>query len=397
MNSNINLKKEFIIALRHPLSYGSFRNLIRILISYGGVDRQYLFRTIFIVLICFGGIPFRMIERILFGKKIEKLQIEYPPIFIIGHWRSGTTYLHNLMTQDPNFGYVSTQQAWSPEAFLLMSQPWIKNLLGKIVPNQRPMDKVKISISSPAEEEWAIGNMYYSPYHLIHFPRGAKEYFSKEYFSNLDEIKQKNILDTWKKIYLRTCKKATYAFNGKRLILKNPSNTGRIKKLLEMFPEAKFIHIYRNPYRVYASRKHSSKAFSLQMRLQNQSETQSEKNILEAYQKVMQLLFDNQALIPEENFYEIKYEDFVGNELAELEKIYQQFNLPEFDKAKTHFQEYLDSQANYKTNKYSLDDETIAKIYDAWKFTIDKWQYSPPQQVEGEEIAAKSNSPETED
>lgn len=127
MNSNLNLKKEFIIALRHPLSYGSFRNLIRILISYGGVDRQYLFRTIFIVLICFSGIPFRMIERILFGKKIEKLQIEYPPIFIIGHWRSGTTYLHNLMTQDPNFGYVSTQQAWSPEAFLLMSQPFIKN------------------------------------------------------------------------------------------------------------------------------------------------------------------------------------------------------------------------------------------------------------------------------
>lgn len=396
MNSNINLKKEFIIALRHPLSYGAFTNLIRILISYGGVDRQYLFRTILLVLICFGGIPFRMIERILFGKKIEKLQIEYPPIFIIGHWRSGTTYLHNLMTQDPNFGYVSTQQAWLPETFLLTSQPWIKNLLGKIVPNQRPMDKVKISISSPAEEEWAIGNMYYSPYHLIYFPRGAKEYFSKEYFSNLDESKQKNIFDTWKKIYLQTCKKASFVFNSKRLILKNPANTGRIKELLEIFPEAKFIHIYRNPYRVYASRKHSSKTWSPQMRLQNQSETQSEKNILETYQKVMQLLFDNQALIPEENFYEIKYEDFVGNELAELEKIYQQFNLPEFDKAKTHFQEYLDSQANYKTNKYSLDDETIAKIYDAWKFTIDKWQYSPPQQVEGEEIAAKSNSPETE-
>ena len=391
MNSNINLKKEFIIALRHPLSYGSFTNLIRILISYGGVDRQYLFRTIFIVLICFSGIPFRMIERILFGKKIEKLQIEYPPIFIIGHWRSGTTYLHNLMTQDPNFGYVSTQQAWSPETFLLMSQPFIKKQLSKIPPTHRAMDKVEVSIDAPAEEEWAIANISYSKRHVACFPRGAREYFL-----NLDDRKKQIMIETWKKIYLRTCKKASFVFNSKRLILKNPANTGRIKELLEIFPEAKFIHIYRNPYRVYASRKHSSKTWSPQMRLQNQSETQSEKNILETYQKVMQLLFDNQALIPEENFYEIKYEDFVGNELAELEKIYQQFNLPEFDKAKTHFQEYLDSQANYKTNKYSLDDETIAKIYDAWKFTIDKWQYSPPQQVEGEEIAAKSNSPETE-
>lgn len=252
------------------------------------------------------------------------------------------------------------------------------------------MDKVEVSIDAPAEEEWAIANISYSKRHVACFPRGAREYFL-----NLDDRKKQIMIETWKKIYLRTCKKATYAFKGKRLVLKNPGNIRKIKTLLEMFPEAKFIHIYRNPYRVYASRKHSFETRSPKMRLQNRDEAESE-TILKAYQKVMQLLFDNQALIPEENFYEIKYEDFVGNELAELEKIYQQFNLPEFDKAKTHFQEYLDSQANYKTNKYSLDDETIAKIYDAWKFTIDKWQYSPPQQVKGEEIAAKSNSPETE-
>ena len=31
----------------------------------------------------------------------NKSKIDQPPVFIIGHWRSGTTMLHELMIQDP--------------------------------------------------------------------------------------------------------------------------------------------------------------------------------------------------------------------------------------------------------------------------------------------------------
>src|SRR5262245_14846118 len=42
-------------------------------------------------------------QRLRYGRKIEATQIEQPPVFIIGHWRSGTTYLHELMHLDERF------------------------------------------------------------------------------------------------------------------------------------------------------------------------------------------------------------------------------------------------------------------------------------------------------
>ncbi len=371
---NLNLKEEFVIAKRHPLSYGSFTNLIKILISYGGVDRKYILRTTLIMLICISGIPYRLLEKIIFGRKIEKTQIEQPPIFIVGHWRSGTTYFHNLMSKDPNLAYIPTHQAWSPGTFLLMSKTFFKKMISDVAPAHRPMDNVAVSPDDPQEEEWAIANVCHSSRHVACFPRGAREYFR-----NLDERQQKVQEEIWRKVYIRTCKTSTLAADGKRLLLKNPGNTTKIKTLLEMFPEAKFIHVYRNPYKVYLSRTHSFKTRAPLFRLQEQSEAESERKILKAYKRIMKSWFDNRDLIPKENVVEVKYEDFVGNEIAVLEKIYEQFNLTEFELAKTHFQEYLDSQENYKTNKYSLDEKTINKIYSAWQFTIDKWQYSPPQ------------------
>src|SRR5688572_4545420 len=37
----------------------------------------------------------RWIERWRFSRCLQDVQVQ-PPVFIIGHWRSGTTHLHNL-------------------------------------------------------------------------------------------------------------------------------------------------------------------------------------------------------------------------------------------------------------------------------------------------------------
>ena len=48
-------------------------------------------------------------------------------------------------------------------------------------------------------------------------------------------------------------KKISYKYIGKRVLLKSPANTGRIKEILEVYPDACFIHIHRDPYAVYQS------------------------------------------------------------------------------------------------------------------------------------------------
>ncbi|TFG37549.1 MAG: sulfotransferase, partial [Candidatus Aminicenantes bacterium] len=52
------------------------------------------------------------------------------------------------------------------------------------------------------------------------------------------------VVEKWQAIYLRFLKKLTFSSGGKRLLLKNPANTARIRVLLELFPDAKFIHVY---------------------------------------------------------------------------------------------------------------------------------------------------------
>ena len=67
---------------------------------------------------------------------------------------------------------------------------------------------------------------------------------------------------------------------GKRLILKNPTNTARIKFLLELYLEAQFIHISRNPYVVYMSTIHFYKKMVQAFSFQNVSDDDLENYIL---------------------------------------------------------------------------------------------------------------------
>ena len=47
-------------------------------------------------------------------KRYEKLlanqPLEHDPVFILGHWRSGTTFMHNVFSCDKHFGYNTTYQ-----------------------------------------------------------------------------------------------------------------------------------------------------------------------------------------------------------------------------------------------------------------------------------------------
>jgi len=358
INKHIPVK---LIKQRHPLAYGSFINWIKLLLENGGIEKN-ITKALYISLSTLFGIPFRIFENARFGKKIKNLEIKESPILIIGHWRSGTTYLHNLISQDKSLGYISGFQAFAPEVFL-------------------GIEKVFKPILSPQEEEHAIANMCsYSFYHGLFFPKNIKKYFRK--FVVFDEDSEE-IRTKWKEIYIEILKKASFSMRGKRLVLKNPTNTGRIKILLEIFPDAKFIHIYRNPYAVYASTKHLFCTRILrEWAFQDISEEELEENILLLYKEIMQRFFEEKNLIPPRNFVEIKYEDLEVNPLEELKRIYNELELPGFEKSKEDFKAYITaSQANYKKNKYMLNDETIKKVYQHWKFTIERWKYDVPEDL----------------
>jgi hypothetical protein len=356
--------------------FASLKTLIRAMLA-NGVDRQYLPKALGILWTSFSTFYFRVWEHIKYNKKIEQTEIKEPPIFILGHWRSGTTYLHNLMTQDPHLGYLTTWQAFAPEAGLV-TEISLKSLIAKKIPETRPMDNMKLSLDYPQEEEFALQNLSCHSFYPHMFPRNVITSFHKYVlFQGISEKAKTR----WKNVYLKILKKATFHMKGKRLLLKNPPNTARIKVLLEIFPQAKFIHVYRNPYLVYASRKHEYKKALQQWGLQKVNDKQMEVDFLYMYQQMMEQFFSEKNYLPQENFIEIKFEDLEANPMKEIKRIYTKLNLPGLTEAEADFQAYIASQKHYRKNKYLLTQEMIETVNQHWQFAIDKWQYSVPQEM----------------
>lgn len=368
------LKQRFPTTLQ-PLAGGSFRNWLRLLRDNGGIHSDYLLRAGFVTLATLACTPFRVYERIRYRAVLDNVKIEYPPLFILGHWRSGTTHLHNVLSQDPQFGYITTFQAVAPEFCLAGERP-LRPILKVRVPETRHMDNMALSLDHPQEDEVALANLCrHSFYHYWSFPLSVERYVNEGLF--LDGGSDVALTE-WKSAYLKIVKKATFMAQGKRIVLKNPANTGRIRHLLSLFPGAKFIHIYRNPYTVFASTRHLHKKILGIAALQRVPAERVEEHVVQIYKKVMARFFEEVELIPSGDFAEVRFEDFENNPLGETRRLYDELGLSGFEAAHPRFEEYVSSLKDYRKNSFALPDEMIQRLKQEWAFTIDRWGYDVP-------------------
>jgi hypothetical protein len=368
------LQKE-VRSPQHPLFGISLRNWIRLVSRNGGIDRKYYGKAFFITITSLGTAPARMLFRLRYGSAISNTQVKNPPVFIIGHWRTGTTYLHELLSQDPQFCYVTLWNTLLPDSFLIFEQ--LKPFLARFLPSKRPMDEIKVEMDGPYEDEAGLAVLLpWSFFHCLHFPKNAEEQYRKAVqFQGLttEEISQ------WKKAYLTFIKTVTFENHGKRLLSKNPPNTARLSALLDLFPQARFIHIYRNPYKVYLSTKKMRHNVLKQLALQDTTEEDLEEHVIHDYTRLMDAYFEQKESIPQDQLVELRYEDLITDPLGQAKAIYEKLKLPGFEQALPEMEKYLERQAKYKTNVYAIDVKIIEYVKKNWSSTIERWGYTPPK------------------
>src|SRR6185503_9923340 len=164
------------------------------------------------------------------------------PLFVLGHWRSGTTHLHYLLGLDDRFAFPGLYQVHFPHTFLTTEQR-LSGLVGFLLPRHRPYDNVRLDLQVPDEDEFAMCVLGFMTSYLAGvFPRRMEYY---EQFLTLQNTPA-SAVDQWKSSLRLFLQKLTLK-SGKPLIVKSPTHTGRIKLLLEMFPDARFVHIHRDP------------------------------------------------------------------------------------------------------------------------------------------------------
>ena len=319
--------------------------------------------------------PLRAWETASHGGRIRDTALSKPPIFIVGHWRSGTTYLHNLMSRDPAFGYVTMFQGIAPQCCISGGEQ-MRRFLEQHLPLRRPMDNVVRYLDAPEEEEFAVAKLSpYSFYHAAAIPKSAGLLFER--YALMQGVSEK-VMRTWKNVYLSVLKKATYLADGKPLVLKSPVNTGRIDVLLRLFPRARFIHLVRNPYVVYPSTRRLYEKMMSLVRLEPFPDGELDKNILMFYSAMMRKFQADSRQVPPGNLVEVRFEKLEADPLGTMRQLYTELGLAWSDTLEQELLVYLDSLAAYQRNHHDLSTEDVEAVEHHWGFALDHWRYSFP-------------------
>lgn len=313
-----------------------------------------------------------MLEKLIYGRKIDNTQIKKSPVYILGHWRSGTTYLFNVMSQDEQFAYFDAVSVFAHNNFLLMGK-LIRKILAKSMPDKRPMDNIKYTTYVPQEELYAYASQIpESIIHMTAFPSRASYYRDMVFKKNMTPKQYRRFC----KAYTGVCKKLTFAKNGKSLLLKSPDDTGRVGILNELYPNAKFIHIYRDPYKVIISTIGLFKTLFPMFSLQDFPDDEYVENfIIDLYARLYTQYIEDKKNIPDNRLIEIAYEDFVKAPTAVLKDIYEKLEIDGYEEARPKFEEYISSLGNYQTNKFDISEELKQKINEKLGTFIDYFGY----------------------
>jgi hypothetical protein len=355
------------------IGFGSMSSFVRLSHYVTAIHPRYVPRALLVLLTSAGSVPLRLWETIRYGKRIRQVRILQAPVFVIGHWRSGTTHLHNLMSQDPALAYLSMYQAMVPNCSLV-GERWLKPLLARIVPAKRPMDNMVWPMDAPQEEEIPLAKLTpYSFYVRFLFPLKSAHLFRKYV---LLQGAAPVVAAELKRKYYRLLQVATLHAGGKRLVLKNPVNTARVRMLLELFPDAKFIHVYRCPYDVFASTAHLHQRMLPITTLQKIRVDRSADAILSLYEDMMRRYFADRAIIPAGNLVEVRFEDLERDPIGELRRVYETLNLPGYAQAEPALQAYLASQRNYRKNRLELSVEDRRRVDERWAFAFTEFGYA---------------------
>ncbi len=319
------------------------------------------------------GLP-ALIEWLIFYIPIKRTEIKKDPIYIVGYWRSGTTYLQNLMTRDPQYGWFDPVRTVSFSNCILL-KPLLRRIQRNLLKDARPMDNMEYTLDLPMEEVFAQATISTQAItHMLVFPDGGNgaRYIETAFIDEQDEAR----IQEWWKAYSYIIKKVTYLYEGKQLVLKSPENSCRSGELKRRYPGAKFINIYRNPYKIIMS---AIKMFKDEMGLlclNNPAPPEVIENVaIDLCARIYRKLIPELENMPEEDHIDICYEDFCKDPESFMKQIYDKLGLEGYEEAKPYFEEYIKSQEGYQKNVFTLDPALRDKINQKLGFYFEYYGY----------------------
>lgn len=314
---------------------------------------------------------FRWVQHGLYNNRINDVKLQHPPLFVLGHWRTGTTLLHELLILDDRFSTPTTHDCFMP-CHSLVSERFFKEYLGFLMPNKRPMDNMAAGWDRPQEDEFALCLLGEpSTYTDIAFPNRPPLSPGALDLSGLTPREKAH----WKRTLERFVKTLAVR-DPRRLVLKSPPHTARIPELLELFPDAKFVHIRRDPYTLFASTMNLWMSLAKSHGLQTpRGGEQLEEKVYREFRTITERYLATKDMIPAGHLVEVRYEEFVKDLVGGMQHVYDGLQLDDFETVQPKIEAYAARTRTYETNKYTMTDSQRAAITTRWGDLIAKLGY----------------------
>jgi len=313
----------------------------------------------------------RFVQQIIYGPQIAQTAVRHAPVFVLGHWRTGTTLLHELLACDPRHAVPTTYDCFNPHHFLL-TRSWLPALFQKFVPSRRPMDAMAAGWERPQEDEFALVLLGQpSPYERIAFPNQPD---AGDTALDPGRLHPRTVR-AWERAFCQFVRALTLANGGRRLILKSPPHTARIPILLNLYPDAKFVYLVRDPYAVYASTLNLWRILYATNGLQQPAWEGLSEYILETFVRLHEAFEGGRRLLPSGHLYELRYEDLVRSPVAQMEAVYRGLGLGDFEPARRLVEEYLARARGHESGTQVVTTEEHRAINDRWSAYFRQYGY----------------------
>jgi hypothetical protein len=296
-----------------------------------------------------------------------------PPLFVLGVHRSGTTHLHNLLALDPELIAPRNRHTLNPLGAIAFGWP-MAALLAAFMPWRRPMDSMAFHLVTTSEEEYAIANLCpLSPYWGLAFPEQGAEY-DRYLFPEGFAADEKA---TWQRA-MTTFLGSLVFWSGRRPVLKNPCNTGRLPMLLELYPDARIVHIHRHPHDVYRSNMHLTREAHILSQLQDPPPGGGySARFLENYVAMEEAFYRDAARLPAGRLVDVRFDDLERDPAGQIARIYDTLGLPMTPRFEGRLRRHLARVAGYRRNRFApLPAEERARVNAAVGGLLRRWGWS---------------------
>jgi len=291
------------------------------------------------------------------------------PVFVLGHWRSGTTYVQQLLGADPRHTTPTLFSSLFSDVSLAGQRlEAALNGVAKALRLRHSIQRQPLQLGLPAEGDigLCLGLLSKHAYTWGHlFPRSFPRWMQTHVFDPTPGTVQ-----GWLDDYELLMRRVAALAGGRRVVMKSPGDTARIPWLLERYPGARFVYVHRDPLAVYPSTRYLWGVIQREFAFQRVDDATVHRFVVETYARLLTRYLRDRERVPAGQLVELRYEELLCDGPATLERLYATLGLgPVPDPVLAE----LRANAGHPPTRYAMAPALEHELRDAWAFAFEAW------------------------